>query len=98
MWPLQHILDPANLQVAYTYESPRSRFATAGKLKGGLFCPSNNLILNLRSQLDEMSAETSHSHYQISIILGVFLGVQERFSANHIELDMIFVEVKISFY
>ena len=53
-----------------------------------VLCPCDNLILQLFGHIVEIIRVAGHAHQQITVVLRVFLGVEQRLGIYDIKLDM----------
>jgi hypothetical protein len=56
----------------------------------------DNLILQRLAQVAEIVAVTGHAHDQAAVLFRVFLRGPQRFGIDHVELDMMPVQVEIA--
>jgi hypothetical protein len=61
-----------------------------------MFCPFDDLILQILAKVIKVIAVTCHTYNQIPVTLRMLLGILQCFSINHIELDMMSVKTEIA--
>ena len=64
-------------------------------LQGLMLGASNDLILQVPSDVNEVVAIPSHTHYEIPVQLRMRLSLPESIGLHHIELDMMTAQLKV---
>jgi len=66
------------------------------ELKCFILCPFNHFVLQVGVHIVEIVAVTGHSHQQITVIFGASLRCQQSCSVNHIKLNVVTSERKVT--
>jgi len=63
-----------------------------------VFCPPDNFILEILTQVIEVIAVSCHPDDQIAVQFRMFLGFTQCFGINYVELYMVTIEAEITPY
>ena len=64
-------------------------------LSEDLLCPGDDVVLYLAVQAGEQCAVSGYPHQHVGVLFGVFLGILQSLSRDHIELNMLPLIIKV---